>query len=96
MMTNDLFRAWALQQLEEHMRRNMPSAKAVRDLKTSQRSNKKELVRMNRAFSARRAAINRRFRERQQEIETASRKRQLEMDAADWKRRLDLLSGSPV
>jgi len=41
-MTDDVFGAWALKQLEEHMRRNMLAAKVVRQLNTSCRESQQK------------------------------------------------------
>jgi len=73
LMTSDLFQAWALKQLEEHMRRNMPGARAVRQLKADLSQSRKDMARARRSLAASHAASQRKLNHHLAEAERASR-----------------------
>jgi len=93
-MINDLFRAWALEQLEGHMRRNMPVVKMARQLKVSQRESKKAMVRARRSLAASHAATQRKLNQQLSDLERESRERREVTDREFEERRWDLIMGS--
>jgi len=93
MMTHDEFRAWSLKQLEEHMKRGMPVARIVRQLKAGQRESRKSLARARRSLAAQQASSKRKLDQRLAELERASRERGAAQDAELERRRWDLLLG---
>jgi len=93
MMTSDLFQAWALKQLEEHMRRNMPSVKVARQLKASQRESKKAMVSARRSLAASQASSQRKLHLRLAELERVSRERREAQDREFEERRWEIIMG---
>jgi len=94
-MTNDeFFCSWALKELEERMRWNMPASKAVRLLKADARESRKALNRARRSHVAQQAAIKRKLNQRLVEIEKGSRDRRDVQAAEMEKRRWEILTAS--
>jgi len=93
-MTHDEFRIWALRQLGDHMRRNMPAAKMARQLKADSRGFKKSLDHARRSQSASQAASKRKLDRRLSALEGASRERRAALDRELEERRWGLIMGS--
>jgi len=92
-MTNEELRAWAMQAWEREVTRNMPAAKAVRQLKASQRESKKALASARRSLATQQASNQRKFIQRQIDIERESRERREASDREFEQKRWDVLVG---
>jgi len=93
-MTHDEFRSWALKQLEEHMRRNLPSVKLARQLKASQRESKKAMAHARRSLASSLASSKRKLDLRLSDLEREFRERREASDREFEQRRWDLVTGS--
>jgi len=93
MMTNDVFRDWAVEAWQKEVLKNMPSAKAARKIKASQRESRKALASARRSMAAQQAATLRKLDQRQVDIEKMFRERRESRDREFEQRRWDLLMG---
>jgi len=92
-MTNDEFRAWAMKAWEKEAMRNMPAAKASRQLKAGLRESRKAQARAKRTLAAQQASSQRKFNRRLAELEKASREREESRDREMEERRWNFLLG---
>jgi len=92
-MTNDPLRAWAIEAWKKEVLRNLPAAKAVRQLKASQRESTKDMARARRSLAASQAASQRKLNQRLADLERASRERREALDRELEEKRWDLLMG---
>jgi len=81
-MSDDPFRAWAVQALERELKRQSPAAKFKRELAADNARSKKKYKQAMRSISSKQAAVTR-----------AVRKAQAEREAELERRRWDLLFG---
>jgi len=89
--SGDVLRAWAVEAWKKEALKNMPAAKAVRQLRASDRASKKALGRARRSLAASQASIKRKLDQRLAELERVSRERQVVRDRELEKRRWDLI-----
>jgi len=92
-MTNEEFGAWAMKAWEAEVLKNLPAAKATRQLKASQRDSRKAMARSRRSLAASQASSQRKLNQRLADIERASRERREAQDREFEERRWDLLMG---
>jgi len=92
-MINDELSAWAAKAWEAEVLKNMPAAKAVRQLKTSNRESKKALVRARRSLAASQASSQRKLNQRLTDIEREFRDRREARDAEFEQKRWAVLVG---
>jgi len=90
-VTPDSFQDWALRQLEAQVKRNMPAAKAARQLKADNRDSRKAMARARRSLANAQAASKRKLNERLVLLEQESRARQNTQDAESDLRLWNLL-----
>jgi len=91
-MTNG-FHDWAMQAWVKEVTKNMPTAKAVRQLKADGRESKKALASARRSMAAQQAATQRKLNQRQVDIEKMFRERREVRDREFEERRWDVLMG---
>jgi len=72
-MTNEELRAWAMRTWQKEVMRNLPAAKAVRQLKVSLSQSRKDMARARRSLAASHAASQRKLNQRLADIERAAR-----------------------
>jgi len=93
-MTNEELRAWAMQAWVKEVTRNMPTVKAVRQLKADSRESRKALASARRSMAAQQASNQRKLHQRQADIERTFRERREVRDRELEEKRWDLLIGS--
>jgi len=93
-VSEDDLRAWAVKAWEREVLKNMPVAKAARQLKADGRESRKALASARRSLAASQASNQRSFRQRQADIEREFRERREASDREFEQRRWDLLIGS--
>jgi len=93
-MTNDVFRDWAVEAWQKEVLKNMPSAKAARKIKASQRESRKALASARRSLAAQQASTQRKLNQRLADIAQVSRSRQEASDREFERKRWDLIIGS--
>jgi len=93
-MTNDVFRDWAVEAWKKEVLKNMPSAKAARQLKAAQRESRKALASARRSMAASQAATQRKHDQRLRDIERESRERREVRDREFEAKRWDLITRS--
>jgi len=94
MMTNDeLLRAWAVKAWEKEVTRNMPVAKAARQLRADGRESRKAWASARRSMAAQQASNQRKLHQRQADIEREFRERERNRDREFEERRWDVLVG---
>jgi len=84
-----LVQAWV-----KEVTRNMPTAKAARQLKADGRESRKALASARRSMAAQQAATQRKLHERQADIERTFRERREVRDREFEERRWDLIARS--
>jgi len=92
-MTPDDLSAWAVKAWEREVLKNMPSAKAARQLKADGRESRKALASARRSMAASQAATQRKLNQRQVDIEREFRERREVRDREFEQKRWDLLVG---
>jgi len=92
-MTNDELRTWAMKAWEKEVIRNLPAAKAARQLKASQVASRKALGRARRSLLAQQASTRRKLDKRASEIEQEFRGRREASDRELEEKRWQLLMG---
>jgi len=93
-MTPDDLSAWAVKAWEREVLKNMPMAKAARQLKADGRESRKALATARRSMAAQQASNQRKLNQRQADIERTFRERREARDREFEQRRWDLLIGS--
>jgi len=93
-VSEDDLRAWAVKAWEREVLKNMPVAKAARQLKASQRESKKALARARRSLAAQQASNQRKLNQRQAAIERTFRERREANDREFEAKRWDLITRS--
>jgi len=93
MMTNDAFRDWAVEAWKKEVLKNLPAAKAARQLKVGQRESRKALAQVRRTLAAQQASAKRKLNTRLAEIERESRDRREARDREFEQARWDLVMG---
>jgi len=93
-MINDELQAWAMQAWQKEVLKNMPAAKAARQLKDGQRESRKVLGRAQKSFSAQQASTKRMLNTRLAEIEQEFRDRREAQDREFEERRWALIVDS--
>jgi len=93
MMTNE-FHDWAVEAWKKEVLKNMPAAKAARQLKVGQRESRKALASARRSLAASQAATQRKLNQRLADIERESRGRRESRDREFEERRWDLITRS--
>jgi len=88
---HDSMRAWALAQLEAHVRRNLPAARASRSLRASLSQSRKDMVRARRSLASSQAASKRKLDHILADIERVARERREVQDREFEERRWDLI-----
>jgi len=79
-MTPDALSAWAVKAWEREVLKNMPMAKAARQLKANSRESRKALASARRSLAAQQAATQRKLHQRQASIERTFRERREAID----------------
>jgi len=92
-VSEDDLRAWAVKAWEREVLKNMPVAKAARQLKASQRESKKALVSARRSLAASQASTQRKLNQRQAAIELEFAARRASRDREFEERRWAVLMG---
>jgi len=92
-VSEDDLRAWAVKAWEREVLKNMPTAKAARQLKAGQRESRKALARVRRSLAAQQASNQRKLNQRQADIEREFRERREASDREFEERRWDVLVG---
>jgi len=93
-MTNDEFRAWAMQAWVKEVTKNLPTAKAARQLKADSRESRKALASARRSMAAQQASNQRKLNQRQIDIERTFRERREARDRELEEKRWDLIARS--
>jgi len=93
-MTNEELRAWAMQAWVKEVTRNMPTAKAARQLRADGRESRKSLASARRSLVASQAATQRKLNQRQADIEWAFRECREVRDREFEEKRWDLIARS--
>jgi len=94
MMTNDeLLRSWAVEAWKKEVLKNMPAAKAVRQLKAGRVESRKALASARRSLAAQQASNQRKLNQRQAAIAREFRERREASDREFEERRWRLLMG---
>jgi len=93
-MTNDELRAWAVKAWEADVLRNLPAAKAVRQLKAGQRESRKALASAMRSMAASQASNQRKLNQRLENIAREFRERERIRDAEMGAKRWDCITRS--
>jgi len=88
------YAAWVQAVWEREVTRNMPAAKAVRQLKAGRVESRKALVSARRSMAASQAATQRKLNQRQADIEQTFRELRAVRDREFEQRRWDLIIGS--
>jgi len=95
MMTHDeLLRSWAVEAWKKEVLKNMPTSKAVRQIKAGQRESRKALASARRSMAASQAATQRKLHQRQADIERTFRERREASDREFEQKRWDLIARS--
>jgi len=90
-MTPDDLSAWAVEAWKKEVLKNMPTAKAVRQLKADGREFRKALASARRSMAAQQASTQRKLHQRQADIEREFRERERIRDAEMERKRWDLI-----
>jgi len=93
-MSREEYAAWVQAAWEREVTRNMPVAKAARQLKAGRVESRKSLASARRSMVASQAATQRKLHQRQAAIEREFRERERIRDAEMERKRWDLLIGS--
>jgi len=92
-MTNEELQAWALKAWEKEVLRNMPTAKAARQLKAGLSQSKKDMARARRSLVASQASGQRKLNQQLAAIERVSRERREAQDREFEEKRWRILMG---
>jgi len=92
-MTNEELRDWAMQAWIKEVTKNMPTAKAIRQLKADGRESRKAWASARRSLVASQASTQRKLNQRQADIEREFRERREASDREFEQRRWDVLVG---
>jgi len=87
------YAAWAVEAWKKEVLKNMPSAKAVRQLKAGRVESRKALASARRSLDARQASHQRKLNQRLENIARAFRERREASDREFEQKRWDLLVG---
>jgi len=93
-MINDELQAWAVEAWKKEVLKNLPAAKASRQLKVSQRESKKAMVSARRSLAASQASSQRKLNQRLADIERVSRERREVLDREFEEKRWALIMDS--
>jgi len=93
-MTNEEFRAWAMQAWVKEVTKNMPASKAARQLRADGRESRKALASARRSMAAQQASNQRKLNQRLADIARVAGERRAASDREFEERRWDLLIGS--
>jgi len=93
-MNREEYAVWVQAAWIKEATRNMPAAKAARQLKAGQRESRKALATARRSLVASQASNQRKLNQRQADIELEFRKRRESSDREFEQRRWGLLIGS--
>jgi len=92
-MISEELQAWAMKAWEKEALKNMPAAKAVRQLKVGQRESRKAVAQARRSLAAQQASAKRKLNTRLAEIERESRDRREASDREFEERRWEIIMG---
>jgi len=93
-MNREEYAAWVQAAWEREVLRNMPTAKAVRQLKAGRVESRKALASARRSLAAQQASNQRKLRQRQADIEREFRERREVRDREFEEKRWDLIARS--
>jgi len=93
-MINDELRAWAVEAWKKEVLKNMPAAKAARQLRASQVASRKALGQARRSLAAQQASAKRKLDKRASEIEQEFRDRREARDREFEEKRWALIMDS--
>lgn len=92
-MTNE-FHDWAVEAWKKEVLKNMPAAKAARQLKVGQRESRKALASARRSLAAQQASIQRKLNQRLADIARVAGERERIRDAEMERKRWDFITRS--
>jgi len=92
-MNREEYAAWAVEAWKKEVLKNMPTAKAARQLKADGRESRKALARARRCLAAQQAANQRKLNQRLADIERTFRERREASDREFEERRWAVLMG---